>query len=298
MTAEQLLTALFNAGIAISVGATVLSLGMTFTVGQLVAPLHRVVLVIGLVVLNAVVIPAAAWGIAEVSPMGSKYVPGLVLATLGAGSAASLKAAQLAKRADLPLAVSVVVVLQLVNIVAVPVWAGQVVTGASISAWDIVKSLLLLVLLPLVVGLFIRARYADHAKDWQPGLVKVANIALVIALATGIAANWSTIVSMFGSWVIVTVLVIIIVAGVLGVLLGLLLGGRSAEIGTTSGLVSVIRFGSLGLIIIGSQLHGNPTYLGPAITFTLVDFVLPVAMAVEIGHRAGAKRAGAKAAAS
>ena len=92
MTADQLLTALFNAGIAISVGATVLSLGMTFTVGQLVAPLHRVVLVIGLVVLNAVVIPAAAWGIAEIMPMNSKYVPGLVLATLGAGSAASLKA--------------------------------------------------------------------------------------------------------------------------------------------------------------------------------------------------------------
>jgi hypothetical protein len=46
-----------------------------------------------------------------------------MLATLGAGSAASLKAAQLAKRADLPLAVSVVVVLQLVNIVAVPLRA-------------------------------------------------------------------------------------------------------------------------------------------------------------------------------
>jgi len=96
VTADQLLTALFNAGIAISVGATVLSLGMTFTVGQLVASLHRVVLVIGLVVLNAGVIPAAAWGIAEITPMSSKYVPGLVLATLAAGSAASLKAAQLA----------------------------------------------------------------------------------------------------------------------------------------------------------------------------------------------------------
>jgi hypothetical protein len=46
VTAQQLLTALFNAGIAISIGATVLSLGMTYTVGQLVAPLHRVVLVI------------------------------------------------------------------------------------------------------------------------------------------------------------------------------------------------------------------------------------------------------------
>ena len=287
MTADQLLTALFNAGIAISVGATVLSLGMTFTVGQLVAPLHRVVLVIGLVVLNAVVIPAAAWGIAEIMPMNSKYVPGLVLATLGAGSAASLKAAQLAKRADLPLAVSVVVVLQLVNIIAVPLWAGQVVTGASISAWDIIKSLLLLVLLPLVAGLVIRARYADHARNWQPELVKAANLALVVALATGISANWSTIVSMFGSWVIVTAIIIIILAGALGLLPGLLPGGKSAEVRTTTGMVSVFRFASLGLIIIGAQLGGNPVYLGPAITFALVDFIVPLALAVEIGHRAG-----------
>ena len=298
MTAQHLLAALFNAGIAISVGATVLSLGMTFTVRQLVAPLHRAGLVIAMVVLNAGVIPAAAWGIAELSPMGSKYVPGLVLATVGAGSAASLKAAQLARRVDLPLAVSLVVVLQLVNIVAMPLWAGQIVTGASISAWDIVKSLLLLVLLPLVVGLFARARYADHAKAWQPELVKVANLALVVALATGIAANWSTIVSMFGSWVIVTAIVIVIVAGVLGLLPGVLLGGRSAEVRTTTGLVSVFRFASLGLIIIGAQLHADPVYLGPALTFALVDFILPLALAVELGHRARRRKQSPRSAAT
>jgi predicted Na+-dependent transporter len=145
----------------------------------------------------------------------------------------------------------------------------------------------LLVLLPLAAGLVIRARYADHAKNWQPELVKAANLALVVALATGISANWSTIVSMFGSWVIVTAIIIIIVAGVPGLLPGLLLGGKSAEVRTTTGMVSVFRFASLGLIIIGAQLGGNPVYLGPAITFALVDFIVPLALAVEIGHRAG-----------
>src|SRR5260370_12022398 len=164
MTAQHLLTALFNAGIAISVGATVLSLGMTFTVRELVAPLHRVALVAALVVLNAGVIPAAAWGLAEILRMSSRYVPGLVLATVGAGSAASLKAAQLAKRADLPLAVSGVGVLQLVNIIAVPLWAGQVVTGASISAGQIVQSLLVLVLFPLVIGRALPAPYPAHER--------------------------------------------------------------------------------------------------------------------------------------
>jgi hypothetical protein len=57
-----------------------------------------------------------------------------VLATLGTGSAGGIKASQLAKNADLPLAVSLVVVLELVNIVSVPVWAGQVVSGASLNA--------------------------------------------------------------------------------------------------------------------------------------------------------------------
>jgi hypothetical protein len=52
-------------------------------------------------------------------------------------------------------------------------------------------------------------------------------------------------------------------------------------------MVSVFRFASLGLIIIGAQLHGNPVYLGPALTFALVDFILPFALAVEIGHRGG-----------
>jgi len=282
MTVQQLFTVLFNAGVAISIGATVAALGLSFTVRQLVAPLRRVVLVIAVIVVNAVVIPLAAWGIAEASPMASQYVAGLVLATIGMGSAGALKGAQLARRTDLSLAVSLVVVLQVVDIIAVPVWAGQVVSGASISAWDIVKNLLLLVLAPLAVGLFLRARYPGNATVWQAGLVRASNIALVIALAAGIAVNWKTIVTMFGSWVIVNAVVIVIVA--LGA--GALLGGRDPATRATTTLVSGMRFASLGLIIIGTQLGGAADYIGPAITFALVSLILPMLLAVEIERRA------------
>ena len=108
---------------------------------------------------------------------------------------------------------------------------------------------------------------------------------------TGIAVNWSTIKSMFGSWVILTAIVIVALAGVLGALVGV----RNAEIRTTTGLVSVFRFASLGLIIVGTQLGGNPDYLGPAITFALIDFVLPFALAVEMSHRRAARTPSAKA---
>jgi len=281
VSADQLLTALFNAGIVVSIGATVLSLGMTYTVGQLVAPLRRVGLVVAMVALNAVLIPAIAWGVAKGLPIKEASVDGLVLATLGAGSAAGIKAAQLAKNAELPLAVSIVVVLQLVNIVSVPIWAGQVVSGASLSAWDILKSLLLLVLIPLAVGLIVKARYPEHATEWTTGLVKVANLALVIAIAAGVGVNWQTIVDLFGSWVLAaSVLIVAIAIG-----LGLLLGGRSVQTRNTTGLVSGLRFGSLGLIIIGTQLGGNPDYLGPALVFALLDFLLPIVLAIEMGRK-------------
>jgi predicted Na+-dependent transporter len=281
MTAQKLFTVLFNAGIAISIGATVASLGMSFSVRELVAPLRRVALVVAVVVVNALVIPAAAWGLSEVTPMAEKYVAGLVLATIGMGSAGALKAVQLSKRADLSLAVSVVVVLQVVDIIAVPLWAGHVVSGASISAWDIVKNLLLLVLAPLAVGLILKVRYPDNATDWQPGIVKASNLALVVAIAAGVAANWHTIVTMFGSWVILTAIIIVMVA----LALGALLGGRSPATRTTTTLVSGMRFASLGLIIIGTQLHGAADYIGPAITFALVTLIVPMVLAMEIGRK-------------
>jgi BASS family bile acid:Na+ symporter len=283
MSADQLLTHLFNAGVAVSIISTVLALGMAYSVAELLAPLRRVWLVVAMIVVNAVAVPAVAWGIGKALPIDESAVTGMTLAAIGAASAAGLKATQLARRADLALAVSLVVVLQLANLVAVPLWAGQVVSGASISASSILGNLLLLVLIPLAIGLVVRARYTDHAATWQAELAKVSNLALAIALIAGISVNWQAIVSLLGSWVLLASALTAVAA----VVLGGLVGYASTETRTTTGLVSGLRFGSLGLIIIGTQLNGNADYLGPAIVFSLVDLILVLLLSVEIGRRGG-----------
>jgi predicted Na+-dependent transporter len=281
MTAGQLLTHLFNAGVAVSIIATVLALGMSYRVAELVAPLRRVRLVVLVILVNSVLVPAAAWGIGTALPIDASAVTGMTLAAIGAASAAGLKATQLARRADLPLAVSLVVVLQFANLVAVPLWAGQVVSGASISASSILGNLLLLVLVPLALGLLARARYAAHAATWQLELAKVSNLALALALVAGISVNWQAIVSLLGSWVLLASALTATVA----VVLGAVVGRADPETRTTTGLVSGLRFGSLGLIIIGTQLHGNADYLGPAIVFSLVDLIVVLLLSVEVGRR-------------
>jgi hypothetical protein len=83
------------------------------------------------------------------------------------------------------------------------------------------------------------------------------------------------------------VLLASVLTAIVGVGLGALVGHADAETRNATGLVSGLRFGSLGLIIIGTQLNGNPAYLGPAIVFSLIDLIVVLFLAVEIGRHTG-----------
>lgn len=280
-TADKLLNDLLNGGLVVVLLTLVTSLGMGFTVRQILAPLRRWVLLIAFVVVNVLVIPATAWGLSELFPLSSAHRVGLVLVISVAGAPAGLKACQLSKRADMAMAVSFIVVLQLVNIVAAPLWASAIVTGASVNVWTIVGSLLILVLIPLVVGLFMKARYGDEVTGWKVGLERASNIAVYVVIAAGIAGNWKEVVSILGSWVILFSVVIILVTTALGALVGL----KDPTTRITSGLLSGMRFTPIGFIVITSQLHGQGKYLAPALVYGLIDTIIPFALGVEIGHQ-------------
>jgi BASS family bile acid:Na+ symporter len=281
MTVEQLFNAVFNAGLFVMIVTLVMSLGMGFTVRQVLAPLRRVWVFVLALSINVVVVPLVAWGLAKLFPITSEQVVGLVLVCIASAGPAGLKAAELAKRADMALAVSLVIVLQLVNIVAAPLWARAAVTGASVSVSMIIKDLLILVLVPLILGLVGHARYTEHAAAWKSGLEKISNIALYIAIVTGIAVNWNDIVSLLGSWVLVAATVMILVFMALGALIGL--KDRSTAI--SGAMVTGMRFQPIGLIIITTQLAGNSAYLAPALVFALIDTFLMFGIGIELGRR-------------
>ena len=281
ITAEKLVNDIFNAGLFIMIVTLVMSLGMGFTVGQVIAPLRRIGIVAAAVVINVLITPAVAWGLAKLFPITSEQVVGLVLVCVASAGPAGLKAAELAKRADMAFAVSLVIVLQLINIVAAPLWAQAVVSGATVSTWGIIKDLLLLVLVPLTVGLVGHARYTEHAAEWKVGLEKISNIALYIAIVAGLAVNWSDIVSLLGSWVLVAATVMILTFMAMGALVGL----KDRSVAISGAMVTGMRFQPVGLIIITTQLGGNSAYLAPALVFALIDTFLMFGIGIEIGHR-------------
>jgi BASS family bile acid:Na+ symporter len=293
MTTQEVLTKIFEVGLVAMLLTLIASLGMTFTVKQILAPLTALWLLIATIVVNTLLGPLVAIGVCELLPLADQARTGLEIVTIAAAAPAALKACQLAKRADMAMAVSFLIVLGVLNVLAAPLWAEAIVTGANVNVASIIGDLALLVLAPLAIGLVLRARYAEHADHWRGGLEKASNIALYISLTAGVAANWEDLVSVLGSWVIVASIVIIVVYVGLGWLVGLL-GDLEGRI-TVSTMTSM-RFSPVGLIVIATVLNNQSAYLVPALIFALVDTIIPFGFGAEIGRhlaRSSKRAAGA-----
>jgi BASS family bile acid:Na+ symporter len=209
MTAQHLFNSIFNASLAVMITTLVAGLGMSLTVRQIVAPLRKAGVLATTVVANTILAPFIAIGICNLFPLASEARIGVELATMAAAGPVGMKVAQFTKRADMATALSFTIVLQLLNIVAAPLWAHHIVTGATVNRWTIVKDLLLMVLAPLVIGIVLRARHPEHADGWRAGLEKASNIALLTAIAIGLAVNWSLVVHALGTWVVLASAVIV-----------------------------------------------------------------------------------------
>src|SRR5215467_9444966 len=283
MNAQQLFNAIFDASVAVMILALVTGLGLSLTLQQILAPLRRVRVLVATVIANSVLAPLVGIGVCHALPLSTESRVGVELAVMAAAGPVGMKAAQLTKRADMAMALSFTIALQVVNIVAAPLWAKQIVTGATVDPWTIVKDLLLLVLAPLVIGQVLRARHGEHAERWQAGLEKISNMALLVAIVVGLAVNWKLFTSAIGSWVIAASVVIVVACMILGWLAGRV-GDSHAAI--TISMVAGMRFTPVGLIVIATVLHNDGAYLIPALIFSLVCTVIPIVAGLEIGRAA------------
>ena len=280
MTVQHLFNAIFNAALVTMLLTLVASLGMTFSVKQILQPVRRVWLLVGTIVVNSGLVPLVAIGVCHLFPLTTQARVGVEIAAMAAGGPVGLKACELAKRADMAMAVSFTIVLQLVNIVVAPLWVKSIVTGATVNPWSIVVDLLFLILLPLAVGLILRRRYPEHRDGWKAGLEKASNIALYVVLAVGLAANWKAIVTSLGSWVILASAVIVIAC----ILLGWAVAFRNRQAAVTISMISGMRFTPIGLVVISTVLHNQGAYLTPALLFSLVATVIPLVSGAELGR--------------
>jgi bile acid:Na+ symporter, BASS family len=280
MTVQSVFNGIFNASLVVMLLTLVASLGMTFSIKQILQPLRRGWLLAGALVVNLGLVPLAAIGLGHLLPLTSHARIGFELAAFAAAGPAGLKCCELAKRADLAMGVAYVIVLNLANILVAPLWVKAIVTGAKVNPWSVVLDLLILVLIPLTVGLILRSRYPEHRLAWKAGLEKISNIALLALIAFGLAANWKAVVHSLGSWVLLASVLIIAIAFALGWAITF----RNRQTAITVSLITSVRFTPIGLVVISTVLHNNGTYLTPALVYGVAATFVPLAVGAEIGR--------------
>ena len=276
MTAAELLTTVAQLSGLIFVVTSMLAMGMSLTIAQIVEPLRNVRLVVLALLANFVLVPALAYLIAAVIPIDDDLRTGLIVLATAAGAPFLPKLVQVA-HGPIALGVGVMVLLMLVTIVYLPIVLPLLLPGVDVDPWSIAQSLVVLMLVPLAIGLLIRANAASTAAEYGPVFTKASSLAIVILMVAGLALSARNILGLLGTGGIVALL--LFVAGSLAI--GVVLGGRDPGTRAVLGLGTAQRNVSAALVVT-AQNFGTDT-----LTFVLVGAIVMLLILMPVARRLG-----------
>ena len=268
--------------------SSMLAVGFSYTVRELLEPLRNARLVIGALVANFVVVPLLAYAITAFLSLGEGREVGLLLVAVAAGAPFVIKLTQAAD-GDLALAAGLLVLLVVVSIGYMPIVVPLIAPDAHVSAISIATPLVLTMLLPLGIGLFVDAKFESLANRLQPLMNKASSAALVVLLVATVLTNGRRLVDVFGTGAILAALLFIAGAFILGYLLGMTGRGTREELGLATAQRNIAA-----ATVVATQSFDNPDTLVMVVITSIVTMVIlfPVARALRKRVEAQAKAQG------
>jgi predicted Na+-dependent transporter len=281
---ENILTTLQNLFTLTFVLTSMLSMGLSLTVSQILQPLKNTRLVIFALAANFVLVPAIAFALSRIIPLDQSVQVGLLLLGTAAGAPFLPKLAQIAK-ANVAFSVGLMTMLVIVTIVYLPIVLPLLLPGVEVDAGKIALSLIVTMLVPLVIGLLIKARYEGAAGELQPVMSQISNISLVLMLVLMLGLNFRNVIDLFGTGAILATLLFIAIS-VAG---GYLLGGPGTDTKQVLALGSGQRNLAATFIIATTNFANQPNVLVYLAAVGLVGGFILFPTAAEFGKRSQSK---------
>jgi len=215
---KEILEITFKISVLTFVIGSMISMGLSLTIKQIIDPLKNKRLVVMALVANFVLVPLLVYVINLFIPLTEGGKIGLILLSIAGGAPFLPKLADMAK-SNVAFAIGLMLLLMVVTIFYLPIMLPLLLKGASVSSWDIAKSLIILMLIPLVLALIFRAYAEKPATRLQPIFAQLTNLALLLLTVSLVILNTKNLLAMIGLPVI-AILLFLIVAMVIGYLLG------------------------------------------------------------------------------
>ncbi|MGA7571942.1 MAG: hypothetical protein WBG27_05950 [Candidatus Aquilonibacter sp.] len=203
---------------------------------------------------NFVVVPILGVIVVRLFQLDTYVATGILLMAISPGVPFLPLIAGTKKGGSAGLATGLAVILPAVSIITVPITAPLVLPAdaqAHITFASFIVSLLLFQLLPLVVGLFIRARSDKVAPMLTKLVVAVLVVAGIAVLFFLVPQMGKAFAAVYGSRGLMASLLIIVLCA----FVGWLLGGKTAEYRVTLSISTIMRNVGLATLIATENFH-------------------------------------------
>jgi len=259
--------------------SSMLAMGTALTVSQIFDPLRNVRLVVLALVANFVLMPLGAFALAKVLWLDEPLGVGLLMLGCAAGAPFLPKLAELAK-GNLPFGVGVMVLLMVITVAYLPIVLPVLLPGVTVNPVKIAQSLVLLMLLPLAIGLFVKARYDATAARVKPALDWLSNVSLILLIVLITVVNFDKVLQVFGTRGILAGLLFI----ALGFCIGWMLGGPGNDTRPVLALATAQRNIAAALVV-GSQSFSDPKVVVMVIVVAIVGLIILMPLSRALANR-------------
>lgn len=201
------LAQLFNAVLMVFIVATMLSAGLSTTFEQIGRVFARWGLVIAVLVTGFIIRPLVGWGTAEIFALATPGFIAMALLWACPGAPFGTKLVGAAKGDVHTGAVLQVLMASLGSITFAPtanaiIGAADLGADVSLPVADLMKTVVMLQLVPFALGLVLRHWMPDDAVAWNTPIAQTANITFYAVLAGALLGSWSTLSELIGSRVL------------------------------------------------------------------------------------------------
>lgn len=272
-------------GLILALWGSALALGLRHDRRELVEPLRRRRVLAGVVVADAVVVPLLVWALVNLLALDGDAATGLLLVGIASGGPLGLKVSQLA-RLDVRSALCFVVVLDLVNLAAMPLWAAFLLpAGTELRPAEVVVTLVVALLLPLAVGMLARGRLRLRGHSLARRLERASTVGLLAAIAAEVARDQDELAA--AATVAVAIATLGTLAGCFA--LGWLAGGSRPRTRGAAAVVTACRANALALAIAETSFPDRDAIRTTVVVFAITSIALTTGAAAVVGRRSGAR---------
>jgi bile acid:Na+ symporter, BASS family len=271
-----------NASVVVFVVSSTLGVGLRLTVSQILTPLRNGRLVALSLLANFVLSPLAAMVLARVLGLDEPLRIGLLLCGVAAGAPFLLKLAEMSK-GNMPFGVGLMVVLMVITVGYMPVVLPMLLAGVEVDPLKIARSLILLMLIPLALGLLVRAYLEPVAAKLAPVIGAISSISMILVVTLTTAGHFKSVLSVLGTFGILAAVVFTAVC----VGIGWLLGGPAAETRSVLALGTAQRNTAAALVVAG-QNFSDPNVVVMITVVMIVSFAMLMPIAGVFARQRGA----------